>query len=171
MQIQYYSFDFINTQATQTDCGLGPTSYDVHTLQGNAMLGAKYLVYLSCFFEYWGNNTNAPTSVINPAPYTSAWYYKNVGLPYPDYSMTNSFCAANLNDSTQPWYKALPEGSGNAWSCPYQPQAGDATLLDISLSAYNEGADNVVNEGIENWWYVQGVEGWIPQFAAGTLPT
>src|SRR5579884_364903 len=88
MQIQYYSFDFINTQATQTDCGLGPTSYDVHTLQGNAMLGAKYLVYLSCFFEYWGNNTNAPTSVINPAPYTSAWYYKNVGLPYPDYSMT-----------------------------------------------------------------------------------
>ena len=64
----------------------------------------------------------------------------------------------------------LPSTLHNPWSCLYTATTGDATLLDITLSAYNEGADYTDQNGIQNWWYVSGVEGWIPQFASGALP-
>jgi hypothetical protein len=38
------------------------------------------------------------------------------------------------------------------------------------LSAYNEGPGYTDQNGIQGWWYVNGVEGFIPQFASGALP-
>ncbi len=173
MQLQYYTWPWLNNQVVPA-CGLTATNDDPQTLQGNANLGAKYLVWLSCFYSYWGNNGG--TSVSNPGQYTIAWYYQQAGLQYPDTknadgsANANSLCAAVFNDTAHPEYAALPATTADPWSCPYSAVATDPTLLDITLSAYNEGADYTNKNGIQNWWYVQGVEGFIPQFAAGTLP-
>ncbi len=167
MQIQYYTAPWLNQQSVSV-CGLGATNYDVQTLQGNASLGAKFLKWLSCFYSYWGNNGG--TSVSNPGAYTAAWYYKNAGLPFPDSASATSLCKAVYDDVQQPWYPALPSANTTTWSCPFSAAAGDATLLDITVSAYNEGPGNVSLYGINNWWYVSGVEGYIAPFANGTLP-
>jgi hypothetical protein len=137
-------------------------------LQGNANLGAKFLKWLSCFYSFWGNNGG--TSVSSPGAYTAAWYYKNAGLPFPDSASATSLCKAVYDDPQQPWYPALPSANTTTWSCPFSATAGDATLLDITVSAYNEGPGNVSQYGINNWWYVNGVEGFIQQFASGSLP-
>lgn len=171
MQIQYYTYPWLNSQAV-AECHIGVTNYDPKTLQGNADLGAKMLKYLMCFWEYWGNASGA--SLSNPGQYTIAWYYKQAGLPFPDSYSANgslnpqSFCAVPFNGNS--YYPGLPSTLHDPWSCPFSATTGDATLLDITLSAYNEGASNVVNLGINNWWYVGGVEGYIPQFASGALP-
>jgi soluble lytic murein transglycosylase-like protein len=167
MQIQYYTAPWLNQQSVSV-CGLGATSYDAQTLQGNANLGAKFLKWLSCFYSYWGNNGG--TSVSNPGAYTAAWYYQRAGLPFPDSASATSLCKAVYNDPQQPWYAALPSANTTTWSCPFSAASGDATLLDITVSAYNEGPGNVSQYGINNWWYVSQVEANIPQFAAGTLP-
>lgn len=167
MQIQYYTYPWLNGQSVPV-CGLSTTSYDPYTLDGNARLGAKYLKWLSCFYSYWG--ANGGTSPSSPGAYTIAWYYQQAGLPYPDTGTPNSLCAAVFNDPARPEYAALPSDTSQPWSCPYSATAGDNTLLDATLSAYNEGADNFNRYGIFNQWYVSGVEGWIPQFASGALP-
>jgi hypothetical protein len=178
MQIQYYTAPWLDGQAVP-DCHLGATSYDVNSLQGNADLGAKYLAWLSCYYSYWGYppaGATTGTGPSNPTPYTIAWYYQQAGLQYPDAKNANgtqnpnSFCAAVFNDPANPEYAALPATTAQPWSCPYSATTGDATLLDITLSAYNEGAAYTDAHGIQNWWYVQGVEGWVPQFASGALP-
>jgi hypothetical protein len=167
MQIQTYTAPWLNQQSVPV-CGLNATSYDAQTLQGNANLGAKFLKWLSCFYSFWGNNGG--TSVSNPGAYTAAWYYKNAGLPFPDSTSSTSLCKAVFDDPQQPWYPALPSTNTTTWSCPFSATTGDATLLDITVSAYNEGPGNVSLYGINNWWYVSQVEAYIPQFAAGTLP-
>ena len=173
MQLQYYTWPWLNSQSVPA-CGLTATNDDPKTLQGNANLGAKYLVWLSCFYSYWG--ANGGTSVSSPGQYTIAWYYQQAGLQYPDTknadgsTNSKSFCAAVFNDPAHPEYAALPATTANPWSCPYSAVTNDPSLLDITLSAYNEGADYTNQNGIQNWWYVHGVEGFIPQFAAGTLP-
>jgi hypothetical protein len=173
MQLQYYTWPWLNQQSVPA-CGLAQTSYDPNTLQGNADLGAKFLAWLSCFYSYWGDNGG--TSVGNPGQYTIAWYYHQAGLHYPDTTTPggapnpNSLCAAVFNDSSNPEYAALPSTTAQPWSCPYSATAGDPTLLDFTLSAYNEGPGYTDQYGIQNWWYVNGVEGFIPQFASGTLP-
>ncbi len=53
MQIQYYTYPWLNQQAVP-ECGLKITTDDPYTLAGNADLGAKYLKYLACFWNYWG---------------------------------------------------------------------------------------------------------------------
>lgn len=166
MQIQYYTYPWLNGVSVP-ECKLYPTSDDPYTLQGNANLGAKLLKYLACFWSYWGNVSGA--SLANPAAYTIDWYYQQANLPYPDSAKSNSFCAAVF--SANAYYPALPSSvSTDVWSCPFSATKGDATLLDITVSSYNEGASNVVNQGINNWWYVNGVEGYIAQFSSGALP-
>jgi transglycosylase-like protein with SLT domain len=173
MQIQDYTAPWLNTQSVPV-CGLAATTYDVHQYQDNALLGAKFLKWLYCFYSYWGNNGG--TSVSNPGAYTAAWYYKNASLQYPDTKNAdgttnpNSLCAAVFADPTKPWYPQLPSMTADPWSCPYNATKGDTTVLDITVSAYNEGPGNVSKYGINNWWYVQGVEGYVPQFASGALP-
>jgi hypothetical protein len=181
MQIQYYNVSYFNSTAP-SQCGLTQTSYDVSTVQGNTLLGAKYLVWLRCYFAYWGdeapssNSCGSGTSINDPAPYTSACYYKQAGLQYPDTknadgsTNSKSFCAAVFNDPNHPEYAALPSTTAQPWSCPYSAAAGDATLLDLTVSAYNEGAGAVSTCGICNPGYVANVEAFIPQFAAGALP-
>ena len=174
MQIQYYTYPWLNGQSVP-ECGLSSTSYDPNTLQGNADLGAKFLAWLSCFYSYWGNNGGS--SLASPGTDTIDWYYQQAQLQYPDTLNANgtpnaqSLCAAVFNDSSNPEYAALPSTTSNPWSCPYSATAGDATLLDFTLSAYNEGPDYTDQNGIQNWGYVDGVEGYIPQFAAGSLPS
>lgn len=171
MQIQYYNVDWLNGVVV-AECGLGQTSYDVHSAAGNASLGAKYLAYLSCFYSYWGGYSGHTLST--PAAYTVAWYYQQAGLPYPDTTRsdgTPSLCAAVFSDPAHPEYPDLPSTTAQPWSCPYSATAGDTTLLDITLSAYNEGPGYTGECGICNPSYVASVEGFIPQFFSGSLPT
>ncbi len=171
MQVQYYTYPWLNSQSVSA-CGLGTTNYDPYTLQGNANLGAKFLKWLSCFYSYWGNNGG--TSPSSPGQYTIAWYYQQAGLRYPDTKNAdgstneNSLCAAVFNNSSV--YGALPSTTSQPWSCPYSATTGDNTLLDATLSAYNEGPDNFNKYGVLNPGYVSGVKGFIPQFASGALP-
>ncbi len=173
MQIQYYTYPWLNS-VDEPVCGLSVTTDDPYTAEGNADLGAKYLKWLSCFYSYWGDNGGA--SLTSPGPYTIAWYYQQAGLQYPDTLLAdattnaNSFCAAVYNDPNDPEYAALPASASDVWSCPYSASTGDNTLLDMTLSAYNEGAGYTDQYGIQNSWYVDGVEGWIPQFSSGALP-
>ena len=175
MQLQYYTWPWLNQQVVP-QCGLTATNYDPATLQGNASLGAKFLKWISCYYSYWGDETpgtntcGSGTSPSDPAPYTIACYYKRAGLPYPDASNPAGYCPTVFNDPNNPWYAALPSTTADPWSCPYSATTGDPTLLDITLSAYNEGPGNTNTYGIQNWWYVQSVEGYIPQFASGALP-
>ncbi len=174
MQIQYYTYPWLNS-VDEPACGLTATNDDPYTAEGNADLGAKYLKWLSCFYSYWGDNGGA--SLASPGPYTMAWYYQQANLRYPDTlnadntSNPNSFCAATFNSLGNEFYAALPSTTNDVWSCPYSATTGDNTLLDMTLSAYNEGAGYTDQYGIQNRWYVEGVEGWVPQFASGTLPT
>lgn len=184
MQIQYYTYPWLNSVSVPA-CGLAPTSYDPYNLQGNADLGAKFFVWLSCFYSYWGDNGG--TSPSSPGAYTIAWYYQQAHLNYPDTTNPNgapnpnSFCAAVFNNPGNTYYAALPSTTAGVWSCPYNAgtsQAycpnydtnGQPTLLDITLSAYNEGPGYTDQYGIQNCWYVDSVEAYIPQFASGTLP-
>jgi hypothetical protein len=141
-------------------------------LQGNANLGAKLLKYLSCYYSFWGGYdydiNNNPHSLSNPSKYTVDWYYQQANLSYPDSSSPNSLCAAVFNANA--YYPALPSSTSDPWSCPYSATAGDTTLLDITISAYNEGAGNIAKYGINNTLYINGVEGYIPRFASGALP-
>jgi hypothetical protein len=173
MQIQYYTYPWLNS-VEEPSCGLTVTNDDPYTAEGNADLGAKYLKWLSCFYSYWGDNGGA--SLTSPGQYTMAWYYQQAGLQYPDAlsadgaTNPNSFCAAVYNDPNLPQYAELPSTTSDVWSCPYSATTGDNTLLDMTLSAYNEGAGYTDQYGIQNRWYVDGVEGWIPQFSSGALP-
>ncbi len=173
MQIQYYTYPWLNS-VDEPICGLTATNDDPYTVDGNADLGAKYLKWLSCFYSYWGDNGGA--SLASPGAYTIAWYYQQAGLQYPDSVNadssvnTSSLCAATYQNPDHPEYAALPSTTSDVWSCPYSATTGDNTLLDMTLSAYNEGAGYTDQYGIQNSWYVSGVEGWIPQFASGSLP-
>jgi outer membrane biosynthesis protein TonB len=171
MQIQYYVYPWLNGVSV-ADCNISASSDDPYTLQGNANLGAKLLKYLSCYYSYWGGydydaNGN-PHSLSNPSKYTVDWYYLSAGLSYPDSNSANSLCASVFNANA--YYPALPSTTSAPWSCPYSATAGDTTLLDITISAYNEGAGNIAKYGINNQWYINGVEGYIPQFSSGALP-
>jgi hypothetical protein len=173
MQIQYYTYPWLNSQSVP-ECDLTATTYDPNTLSGNADLGAKFLAWLSCFYSYWGNNGGS--SLATPGLDTIDWYYQQAQLQYPDTLNSNgtpnpqSLCSAVWNDPNHPEYKALPSTTSDPWSCPYSATAGDATLLDFTLSAYNEGPTYTDENGIQNWPYVDAVEGFIPEFAAGSLP-
>jgi Transglycosylase SLT domain len=184
MQIQYYTYPWLNGVSVP-QCGLSPTNYDPYSLQGNANLGAKFFVWLSCFYSYWGDNGG--TSPSNPGAYTIAWYYQQAHLNYPDTtnpngsSNLNSFCGAVFNTPNNAYYAALPSTTAGVWSCPYNAATaqaycpsydtnGQPSLLDITLSAYNEGPGYTDQYGIQNCWYVDSVEAYIPQFASGALP-
>ena len=169
MQIQYYYASYFNG-LSYAACGFGATNDDIHTLAGNADLGAKILRYLQCYYDIGGPYGG---SAAKPANGSSEYYYftNSPPLPYPDTSVAGSYCAAVYNDPSRPQYQALPLSAPAEWSCPYSPNASDSTLLDIVLSAYNAGQGAIYNcSCIPNPGYVQSVEGYIPQFASGALP-
>ncbi len=173
MQLQYYTWPWVNTLA-YAGCGLSTTNYDPYNVQGNADLGAKYLRYISCYYSYYGDSGGTLTA---PAPYTVDSYYLLAGLPYPDTTRTDgkpSLCLTVFTDPNHPEYPAMypgtPPNDAYRWSCPYSATINDTTLLDITLSAYNEGMGYTSKYGIQNGWYVVGVEGFMPQFASGALP-
>jgi hypothetical protein len=156
------------------ECGLAATNYDPTILAGNADLGAKFLAWISCFYSYWGNNGGS--SLVTPCIDTIDWYYQHAQLRY-SYTLQSdgspnagSLCAAVWSDPDHPEYQALPSTKSDPWSCPYSATAGDATLLDFTLSAYNEGPAYTDENGIQNWSYVDAVEGFTLGFASGSLP-
>jgi soluble lytic murein transglycosylase-like protein len=174
MQLQYYTWPWLNT-VSEPNCGLAATNDLPSTLQGNANLGAKYLAYLSCFYSYDGGHGGTLQA---PAAYTVAWYYQQAGRQYPDIvnalgtpTLSTSLCAAVFNDPTHLEYPDMPSTTAQPWPCPYSAKANDTTLLDITLSAYNEGPGYTDTCGICNPWYVAAVEGFIPKFYTGALPT
>jgi hypothetical protein len=175
MQVQYYVYSWLNSVSipSATGCYMAQTTDNPYTLQGNADLGAKYLKYLYCYYSFWGSynydiNGN-PHTLSNPSKWTVAWYYQQAKLPYPDSSLPNSLCASVFNQNS--YYPALPSTTSDPWSCPFSATAGDTTLLDITISAYNEGPGAISQYGINNMnFYVIPVEGYIPQFASGALP-
>jgi hypothetical protein len=165
MQIQDNAYAWLNQQNVPA-CQIGATGYDPFTLEGNADLGAKYLKYLSCFYSYWGADGNATLTA--PAAHTAAWYYQQATRPYPDSAAAHSLCADVFH--AHAYYAALPATLADPWSCPYSAQASDFTLLDLTLSAYNQGAGATNHDGVRNLNYVRTVEGFLAPFASGTLP-
>jgi soluble lytic murein transglycosylase-like protein len=173
MQIQYNDASWFNSLSIP-ECNITATSYSVQSAKENALLGAKVLAYLACYWSYWGGWSGKGYSLSNPATYTVDWYYQQAGLPYPDTSRTPSACQTVYNNtSTYPEYQAMSSSIATPypWSCPYDPtkQPTDSTLLDVTVSAYNAGP-GAVNGGIPNPGYVANVESFIPQFASGALP-
>lgn len=170
MQMQADAYSWLNQQRVPA-CQIGATSYDPFTLEGNADLGAKYLKYLNCFYSYWGADPHAILSA--PSPHTAAWYYQQAARRYPDTldakgaPNATSLCAAVFHADTT--YAALPATLTDPWSCPFSAQANDYTLLDLTLSAYNQGAGATDQNGVQNLTYVRAVEGYIPSFASGAL--
>jgi len=164
MQIQSDAYTWLNQQRIPA-CQLNATAYDPFTLEGNADLGAKYLRYLTCFYSYWGADASATVSA--PAAYTAAWYYQQAARSYPDSSSPHSLCADVFH--ARAYYTALPATLADPWSCPYSAQPSDFTLLDLVLSAYNQGAGATNQYGVRNLSYVRAVEGFVPSFANGTL--
>lgn len=181
MQVQTTTYPWLNDQA-ESQCGLTVTHYDPYLLQDNAYLGAKFIVWLSCFFEYWGNEGKVPTfcgngtAVSDPAPYTSACYYQQAKLQYPDVKNADgsvnaaSVCAAVFKDPAHPEYSALSSTANAPWNCPYNATATDATMLEVVLSSYNQGPDNFIKYGFQNWSYVNGVRTKIILAAQGQRP-
>jgi hypothetical protein len=178
MQIQYNDASWFNSLSIP-ECKLTATSYDVHSAQQNALLGAKVLAYLGCYWSYWGGYSGHTLS--NPETDTIAWYYQTNGLPYPDTTRSDgkpSVCKTIYdNASTYPEYQAMGSSSSIIvtpfpWPCQYDPtKTTDSTLLDVTVSAYNAGAGAIGQCGcIPNPGYVANVESFIPQFASGALP-
>jgi outer membrane biosynthesis protein TonB len=177
MQIQFYLADYFNGLPYQS-CGLAATSYDIHTLQGNALLGAKVLRFLYCYYTYGASYGGLPGS---PAAGSSQRYYWDAGLNYPDLTKhdangtpnPNGLCARVYNGAASAVYAGIPSTTADPWSCPYSAQTtNDSTLLDIVLSAYNAGQGAIFNcSCIPNPGYVSSVESFIEQFAAGVLPS
>ncbi len=176
MQIQFYLADYFNGLPYQS-CGLAATSYDIHTLEGNALLGAKVLRFLYCYYSYGASYGGLPGS---PAAGSSQRYYWDAGLNYPDLTRRdanntpnpNGLCAQVYNGVASAVYAGIPSTTADPWSCPYSAQTtNDSTLLDIVLSAYNAGQGAIFNcSCIPNPGYVGSVESFIPQFASGALP-
>jgi hypothetical protein len=154
MQIKYgywQSIDLLNVPI----CGLSPTPYDPYTLEGNAMIGAKLIAWISCFFTYWGGTG---VSIDNPGKGTSAWYYHQANLAFPDIKNldgspnSQSLCLEQYNSRRE--FRALTTTPDQFWSCPFIAKTGDSTLLDVVASTYNQGMGTTVQNGIQNQWYV-----------------
>jgi len=149
------------------ECGLTATAYDPYDLQQNAYLGAKVLAWLTCFFSYWGGTSGA--NVANPGGGTIDWYYQQAGMSYPDLTKGGkpnpaSFCDAVYHNANNAAYAAVAPSNQQTWSCPYTPKTGDSPLLDVVISAYNQGIGTTINNGIQNQWYVNIVEAYIAQY-------
>ncbi|HEX6123415.1 MAG TPA: hypothetical protein VFY89_09650, partial [Ktedonobacterales bacterium] len=103
--------------------------------------------------------------------------------PTPTYgacSLCHTLYSNNTNGPTTTIYQDLndPAGGNQIWSCPYNPANGITyyELLDLTLSAYNEGAKGVHDE-LKNGQaphnlnsYVGPVESEVTAFAQGALP-
>lgn len=160
MQIKVRPVTFWHSldDASIPECGLTPTTYDPYTAEGNALLGAKLVASILCYFEFYGGHLGASRAM--PGPNTTVWYYQQAHVNWPDLDLANgnpnpaSLCATNY---AAPAYKVLAPLTA-AWSCPFTPMAGDATLLDIVISAYNQGISGVSQNGIQNWSYVRSIE-------------
>lgn len=182
LQLRCYYADYFNHSISYQTCGLGDTSYDIYTLQGNANLGAKVLRYLECYYWYgagYGGRPWPPNAKGDGTGYvngSSAYAYWQAGLAYPDVTKAdgttpnpNGFCATVYGQGAL--YPDMPSSTSDFWSCPYTPTTGDNTLLDIVLSAYNAGQGKIVDcKCIPNPEYVANVETFIPRFHDGALP-
>ncbi len=157
MQIQYYYQDYFNSDpAIAGECGLGTTSYDIYTLQGNADLGAKVIKYLACY--YMG---------------TAQGKYSGAGLAFPDGNLCTQLWNNNSNGPTTTLYQDLPSSVSDGWSCPLDPTQGITSyeVLDYTASAYNAGQTAIYKcKCIPNLGYVGAVEYWTTEFRQGILP-
>lgn len=143
------------------DCQLPVTADDVWTYGGNAHLGAKLLSFIICHYVYRGSVPGATRA--SPAPGTLAWYYQQAHRTLPDTTNPDgspnpqSLCAAKYDDPALSYFKRLSV-SPDIWSCPFTAKAGDATLLDVVISTYNQGVGTTDANGIQNWRYVHAIE-------------
>lgn len=53
--------------------------------------------------------------------------------------------------------------AGCGWDTPWPGATDGATVQDIVISIYNEGAGTMSQVGITNWWYVNDVKLWMQQ--------
>lgn len=150
------SVDLITAPA----CGLDITLHDPYELNGGALLGAKQLKWLYCYFAFM----NSFGTSDNPAANTSAWYYAQAGKSFPDPQL----CGAHAND---PLYQELGAAASAGWSCPFDARPGSPTILDLVIAAYNSGVGAIAQAGgITNQWYVDGTEHWIVYFQNHIYP-
>lgn len=132
-------------------CGLSATTDSPWTLQGNANLGAKLVAWYRCYYGYAGDTGGILSA---PGAYTVAWYYQQARLGWP-----STLCLAVYHDSKQPAYVdlQLPTTEAERLACPYSAKVGDATYLEVIISAYDEGFGTMSADGITNWRYVNDI--------------
>ena len=141
-------------------CGLPVTQYDPYELVGGAMLGAKQLKWLSCYFAFMSGTGTSD----QPAVSTAAWYYQQAGLAFPDPHL----CA--LHDH-EPAYQALQAAPGSIWGCPFDATPNAPTLLDLVIAAYNSGVGAIAQaSAIPNQGYVDWTKHWIVYFQTNAYP-
>jgi hypothetical protein len=168
-----------------SSCGLSYTTYDPTTLQGNADMGAKLISFLYCYYGWRGGPGG---SKAKPTTDTSEWYYQQLGLNWPDLTLSDgqpnpdSICAAPRGDQTAhtdkdfggtyTWaqiYAALP--SDAPWSCPFSATSGDHTLYELVVAAYNAGTGTIDSQGIVNPWYIDDISTHLVKLSQGITPT
>ncbi len=172
-------------ELSDSNCGLSYTTYDPTTLQGNADMGAKFISFLYCYYGWRGGPGG---SRAEPTKDTSEWYYRQLGLNWPDLTLVdgqpspNSVCATPRSDqtvhtdkdfgATYTWaqiYAALP--SSAPWSCPFSATSGDHTLYELVVAAYNAGTGTIDSQGIVNQWYVDDISTHLVKLSQGITPT
>ncbi len=179
-QIKWNYWWDLNALAQPT-CGIAATNYAIFSYSGNAHLAAKLMAWIACFYSYAGSQGG---TLAAPAPGTAAYFYAQAGRSYPDSlsagstvpstslltvtpsstaTPPTSLCASVFK--TRRWYSDLPSTLANPWSCPFSATSGDHTLLDITISAYNEGIADLDANGIHNQNYVTNIEQGISNLA------
>ena len=177
-------WEWIDT-ISDSNCGLSYDTYDPLSLQGNADMGAKLLAFLYCYYGWRGGPGG---SVSNPTQDTSDWYYQQMGLLWPDITVASgepnpkSLCATPRTDQTVhqgsnypgSWtfaqvFGALPASS--PWSCPFSATAGDRTLYEIVVAAYQAGTGTIDSQGVVNQWYINDISDHLVTLSQGVTPT
>lgn len=106
-------------------------------------------------------------------PDTTTWLNQYYGTNYSAYDLVgNTNLGVSLLRYLYLYYmpfcnQGMPAGQTCTGDTIWPGATDGATLRDILISAYNEGAGTMSNYGIINWWYVNSVLNLRQQFLAG----
>jgi hypothetical protein len=91
-------------------------------------------------------------------PVTAAWLNSYYHTSYDVNTLSgNALLAASYLSYYYKYYTSVCGVSGCNWDTVWPGASDNATIRDIVISVYNEGAGTMSNYGILNWGYVNNV--------------